>query len=315
VVVTRHLTGEPERLSLSLTDCDGKPNPSALDALSVLARSRHVGRPEQAALRAYQGLPIDKGPQGKRRHPGYVAPEIMRLHEGLLTRLQRVAELFPGRPIEIVSGHRPEARLTSRHHHGRALDFRLEGVTRERLRDALRGFEQTGVGYYPNSTFVHMDVRDDKGYWVDRSGPGEAADYGAWPPPAREVQTTQDRILRGALAELAQLGSQRGLPAAMADPRADRGREARGRLDAAGANALGRRSLESAHRLLAAAEGASRPHVETRAEPPSARTGDTPPPGPRGPIARDDSEPGDQLSPREIARIRREAVQALRDLR
>jgi len=30
------------------------------------------------------------------------------------------------------------------------------------------------VGYYPNSSFVHLDVRDTNSYWVDYAGPGEA---------------------------------------------------------------------------------------------------------------------------------------------
>jgi hypothetical protein len=31
-----------------------------------------------------------------------------------------------------------------------------------------------GVGYYPNSSFVHLDVRETNTYWVDYAGPGEA---------------------------------------------------------------------------------------------------------------------------------------------
>lgn len=195
---------EPHELSLTL--CDGTPNPAALDSLSVLGRPRDVERPELAEIRAYQRLPVDRGPTDRRRDPAYVTPQVMRLHAGLLERLQKVAARYPGRTIEIVSGHRPEARETSRHHHGRALDFRVKGVTRERLRDFLRPFEATGVGYYPNSSFVHMDVRDDRGYWVDRSGPGEAADYGIWPPPRHEIQRAQNQLLAGALAELRALG-------------------------------------------------------------------------------------------------------------
>src|SRR5690606_9609465 len=66
----------------------------------------------------------------------------------------------------------------------------------------LRKFDQTGVGYYPNSYFVHMDVREDRGYWVDRSGPGEPADYGRWPPPKQEIDRASAKMVRGALAEL-----------------------------------------------------------------------------------------------------------------
>lgn len=197
---------EAEPRELSLTFCDGRPNPSALDSLSVLGRPRDVERPLMPEIKAYLKLPVDKGPKDKRRDPAFLAPRVMRLHEGLLERLQKVTQRFPGKAIEIVSGYRPDARETSRHHHGRALDFRVEGVTRERLRDFLRTLEQTGVGYYPNSSFVHMDVRDDKGYWVDRSGPGEVADYGVWPPPKREIEQAQSRLLAGALAELGALG-------------------------------------------------------------------------------------------------------------
>jgi len=62
---------------------------------------------------------------------------------------------------------------------GLACDFRVEGVTAQDLRDYLRkNFEKVGVGYYPNSTFVHVDMRKDKSaFWIDYSGPGERAVY------------------------------------------------------------------------------------------------------------------------------------------
>jgi uncharacterized protein YcbK (DUF882 family) len=289
VEFARDLGSELETRSLSLSYCDGKPNLAALEALSVLARSRHVERPESAQISAYQKLSVDKGPRSKRRDPAYVTPQVMRLHEGLVQRLQQVADHFPGKAFELVSGHRPEARFTSRHHHGRALDFRVRGVSRERLRDLLRSFEATGVGYYPNSTFVHMDVREDKGYWVDRSGPGEAADYGVWPPPKHEVEDAEDRILRGALADLAELGH----------PIAQRAAEPLRRASEPSATlapARRERSLESAQRLLSVAISASLPQPES------------------GSPARADAEPGDQLSASEVAKIRQEALRALEGL-
>jgi hypothetical protein len=33
------------------------------------------------------------------------------------------------------------------------------------------------VGYYPNSTFVHLDVRDTPATWIDYSKPGEPPRY------------------------------------------------------------------------------------------------------------------------------------------
>lgn len=205
VRLTRKRGTETEERSLSLTFCDGAPNPKALESLSVLARPRDVERPDVAEIRAYQRRPIDRGPKEKRRDPAYLSAGVIRLDPGLLVRLERVAKRFPGKDIEIVSGHRPDARTTSRHHHGRALDLRVAGVSREALRDFLRSFPETGVGYYPNSVFVHMDVREDKGYWVDRSGPGEAPDYGPWPPPKKVIERESRTLLGVALSELESL--------------------------------------------------------------------------------------------------------------
>jgi hypothetical protein len=207
VHIVRKRGDEIEHRDLALTFCDGRPNPSALDSLSVLARSRDAERPLIPEIRAYQRRDVAKGPASRRRRPGYLSENVMLVHAGLLERLQKVADHFKGKTIEVISGHRPDARDTSRHHHGRALDFRVDGVSREALRDFIRKFEATGVGYYPNSYFVHMDVRDDKGYWVDRSGPGEAADYGPWPPSRRDVERAQQRVLASALSQLAELAT------------------------------------------------------------------------------------------------------------
>jgi hypothetical protein len=51
-------------------------------------------------------------------------------------------------------------------------------VSNRELRDFCRGLPSAGVGYYPNSWFVHLDARDERSYWVDYSRPGEAPRYG-----------------------------------------------------------------------------------------------------------------------------------------
>jgi hypothetical protein len=183
VHVVRKRGDEIEHRHLALTHCDGTPNPAAVDSVSVLSRARDVGRPYMPEIRAYRRRPP------KQRNADYLSEHVMRVHPDLLVRLQKVADHFAGKTLEIISGHRPDARVTSRHHHARALDIRVEGVSREALRDFLRRLPDTGVGYYPHSYFVHMDVREGKGYWVDRSGPGEEADYGTWPPTKREIES------------------------------------------------------------------------------------------------------------------------------
>ena len=57
------------------------------------------------------------------------------------------------------------------------------------LRDYLRrNFQKVGVGYYPNSSFVHLDVRKDRSaFWIDYSGPGERAVYSQ--APAQDLKT------------------------------------------------------------------------------------------------------------------------------
>lgn len=228
-----------EPREVSLTFCNGKPNPAAVDTVSVLARPRDVERPLLPEIRAYRARPLlpqklqnvrvtvknaatIARAKAKFRDPMFVTDHVMRIDPGLLERLQKIANRYPGKEIEIISGYRPDARETSRHHHGRALDMRVAGITRERLRDYVRTFEKTGVGYYPNSYFVHLDVRDEKGFWIDRAGPGEPADYGPWPPTRQDVDKQREQVLKNALAAVAKLGSASGRPQpiAQAQPKA-----------------------------------------------------------------------------------------------
>jgi LysM repeat protein len=98
-----------------------------------------------------------------------------RLDQRLIRLLVQVSDAFGGRPIRIVSGYRTSSYYEdSRHRLSRAVDFSIPGVGNATLRDYLRRFSNVGVGYYPNSSFVHLDVREGAAYWVDYSGPGEA---------------------------------------------------------------------------------------------------------------------------------------------
>src|SRR3954470_19338956 len=98
----------------------------------------------------------------------------------LVRLLYQVGKHYPGRRVEVVSGYRhPSIAKNPRspHMQGLACDFRIAGVRNQDLRDYLRrGYEKVGVGYYPNSSFVHLDVRKDRSaFWIDYSGPGERA--------------------------------------------------------------------------------------------------------------------------------------------
>jgi len=107
------------------------------------------------------------------QHP--MNPRLVRL-------MYQIGRHYPGRRVEVVSGYRhPSVAKNPRspHMQGLACDFRIAGVRNDELRDYLRrGYEKVGVGFYPNSSFVHLDVRKDRSaFWIDYSGPGERAIY------------------------------------------------------------------------------------------------------------------------------------------
>lgn len=105
-----------------------------------------------------------------------------------------VSNHFGSRKLEYISGFRPYTPTQytphSNHNLGRAMDFRVEGVPNEVLRDYCRTLKNVGVGYYPNSTFVHLDVRTSPAYWIDYSKPGEAPRYNT--PNADADEGTSD---------------------------------------------------------------------------------------------------------------------------
>lgn len=103
------------------------------------------------------------------------------IDERLIRMIAQVSDHFGGRPIRVVSGFRPyrptQYTQHSQHNLGHAVDFSIPGVPNTVLRDFCRTLVNAGCGYYPNSSFVHMDARDLSAYWVDFAGPGEAPRY------------------------------------------------------------------------------------------------------------------------------------------
>jgi uncharacterized protein YcbK (DUF882 family) len=128
------------------------------------------GRPVPDAVQKVDGLLFDQ--RTSKTHT---------TDPGLLAKIVRVSDHFGGRRLIIVSGFREEASnpytTRSKHALGRAIDFRVEGVPNEALRDFCHSLPGVGVGYYPNSSFIHLDVRDISTHWTDVSGPGEPPQY------------------------------------------------------------------------------------------------------------------------------------------
>ncbi|WP_437524028.1 DUF882 domain-containing protein [Sorangium sp. So ce726] len=192
---------EPERLEL--VDCKGKPREEARRSLSLLARPWGTPRPilsdegaparrPEAASRKGRRVgdePRAAGSRASGAQAGEIAPGVRLLDPGLLSRIDALARRYPGRLVSLVSGYRPQSQ-GSLHQTGRALDLRIAGVRNDELAAACRALADTGCGYYPNSSFVHVDVRapgTGSVSWIDASGPGEAPRYvTAWPPPQDE---------------------------------------------------------------------------------------------------------------------------------
>lgn len=160
--IVRAMDGHLETRELVLVDCDGAPRPDALHELTLLARPRALReRPTEADLARH------------RDDAAFLAPDVHRLDPGILPRLQYIASAFPGHTIELVSGYRPDAREGSRHRTGHALDVRVQGVSLRAMHTRALELEATGLGLYPESGFIHVDVRDRVTRWVDLAGPGE----------------------------------------------------------------------------------------------------------------------------------------------
>jgi Peptidase M15 len=174
--------GGLEGQTLPLVDCHARPIEASREALSVLARP--WGAQKQVFAAASPGPGHDA--RGRKVAPPPPPHVGGLLDKGLLARVDAIAHHFAGRPISLVSGYRPQSR-GSLHQSARALDLRVAGVPNEELVAFCKTLRDTGCGYYPNSSFVHVDVRNPGTggvSWIDASGPGETPHYvKQWPLP------------------------------------------------------------------------------------------------------------------------------------
>jgi len=92
----------------------------------------------------------------------------------LLDMIYRLQVRFAAHEIRIISGYRtPRGKGTSNHGRGRAMDIVVPGATDEDVAKFSREQGFSGVGVYPVSGFVHVDIREHSYFWVDTSGPGK----------------------------------------------------------------------------------------------------------------------------------------------
>jgi uncharacterized protein YcbK (DUF882 family) len=100
--------------------------------------------------------------------------DVRQLDERLFDLLHDLSESLgkPGAEIDIVCGYRTPwsneflrtrtplsgVAVHSLHMEGEAIDIRMPGVSTSRLRNAALILHRGGVGFYPTSQFVHVDV-------------------------------------------------------------------------------------------------------------------------------------------------------------
>jgi hypothetical protein len=167
-----------------LVHCNGSVEHEALDRLTLMARVPEVPRPGEL-------LPDEPDPDAARR--GEWVAGVRLVHPRLVWVIQRIADAFPWRPIYVYSGYRPspEGRANkpgghhSMHSEARAMDIGVMGIPNATLFKLCRTLWDVGCGFYPNSKFVHVDVRrpgSGHPFWIDASGPGEPSRYvDSWP--------------------------------------------------------------------------------------------------------------------------------------
>lgn len=89
----------------------------------------------------------------------------------LLDDIHTLQQMFkPNQAIEIISGYRSpktneklramghNVAKRSLHMQGKAIDIRIPGTSLRQVRKAALALKSGGVGYYPKSGFIHLDV-------------------------------------------------------------------------------------------------------------------------------------------------------------
>ncbi|HEY1694464.1 MAG TPA: DUF882 domain-containing protein [Polyangiaceae bacterium] len=89
-----------------------------------------------------------------------------------LSLVYRIETHFGVPEVRVVSGYRvPKPGSHSNHGKGRAMDMIVPGVADAEIARFAREMGFVGVGVYPTSQFVHVDIRPRSYFWVDFSGP------------------------------------------------------------------------------------------------------------------------------------------------
>ncbi len=145
-------------------DADGR----AMLALTMINRGDSLAIPTSTDEGSFASADLDRVAHLLRAMSGDEHPVDPRT----LSLVYRVQSHFGVPEILIVSGYRvPKPGSRSNHGKGRAVDLVVPGVPDEEVAHFVRDLGFVGVGVYPASQFVHVDIRPRSYFWVDFSGP------------------------------------------------------------------------------------------------------------------------------------------------
>lgn len=169
-----------ERLRGWRTPRDLRPHRWVRGFREVTFRNIHTNRSAKLRLFDEDGELTDEAKSEVRRiWSDSVGGDGREIKDRLIKILYFTAIKFNAEEIVIISGHRDDRSesSTSPHWQGRAADIIVPGASSRRVWEYVQTYGKVGVGRYPVSGFVHVDVRNSSFFWEDVSGPGQPSCY------------------------------------------------------------------------------------------------------------------------------------------
>jgi uncharacterized protein YcbK (DUF882 family) len=146
------------------TDAGGRP----MLALTTINRGESIAVSADGEDGGFASADLDRVAHLLRAMSGDEHPVDPRT----LALVYRIQLHFGVPEVRVVSGYRvPKPGSHSNHGKGRAVDLVVPGIADEEVARFARGLGFVGVGVYPTSQFVHVDVRPRSYFWIDYSGP------------------------------------------------------------------------------------------------------------------------------------------------
>ncbi|MCA7012848.1 YcbK family protein [Dickeya dadantii] len=133
----------------------------------------NINTGERIKVEFFDGRRYNKDELSRLNHffRDYRANKVKTIDPALFDQLYRLQIMLGStKPVQLISGYRSystneDLRSHSKgvakqsyHTQGKAMDFHIEGVQLANIRKAAMKMRAGGVGYYPQSNFVHIDT-------------------------------------------------------------------------------------------------------------------------------------------------------------